>query len=85
MQKEKYIAVKSYDIVDWAYPEGYKEKLGFTDKCMQWIMIYVKSVKYFVRYNGNLLESFSPTWGLRQGDPSLHTFFFLWLMAWCIC
>ena len=71
MQKEKYIAVKSYDIVDWAYPEGYMEKLGFTDKCMQWIMRRVKSVKYFVRYNGNLLESFFADAWFGTGGPPL--------------
>ena len=69
MQKENYVPVKSYERVEWAYPEGDMGKLGFMDKWMKWIMKCVKCVKYFVCYNGNMLESFSPTCGLRQGDP----------------
>ena len=77
MQKEKYTAVKSYDIVNWAYPEGYMEKLGFTDKCMQRIMRFVKSVKYFVRYNGNLLESFfADLWFRTERPPLSLTYLF---------
>mgnify|MGYP001010734475 CR=1 FL=1 len=45
------------------------KRLGFAEKWIQWIMTCVKTVKYSVRFNGNLLQSFTPTCGLRQGDP----------------
>ena len=32
-------------------------------------MTCVTSVKFAVRFNGHLLQSFSPSQGLRQGDP----------------
>ncbi|XP_071678521.1 uncharacterized protein [Lolium perenne] len=60
---------KAYDRVDWLFLEGAMRKMGFCDKWTEWIMTCVRSVKFSVRINGHTHETFTPSRGLRQGDP----------------
>lgn len=69
---------KAYDRVDWTFLENTLHKMGFSHRWVQWIMSSVTMVKYSFKFNGNLLEAFSPTRGLRQRD-SLSPFLFLFV------
>jgi hypothetical protein len=60
---------KAYDRVDWNFLEGALPKLGFDNRWVSWIMNCVRYVKFSVLVNGQSWETFTPTRGLRQGDP----------------
>jgi hypothetical protein len=61
--------MKAYDRVEWAFLEAIMTKLGFSEAMVRLIMKCVSSVQFSVKVNGNLLPQFSPSRGLRQGDP----------------
>ena len=73
---------KAYDRVDWGFLNKVLLKLGFQSEWVQRVMSCVTFVRYSIRFNGVQSASFSPSRGLRQGDPLSRTYFCLLLMVY---
>jgi hypothetical protein len=61
--------LKAYDRVEWNYLQGVLQKLGFAQSWISSVMPCVSSVRYSVKVNGETSQFFTPTRGLRLGDP----------------
>lgn len=59
---------KAYDRVSWDIELTLRD-FGFPDGIINLILWCIKSSNLSILWNGNKLESFKPTRGLRQGDP----------------
>ena len=63
--------MKAYDRLEWDYLQPIMGKLGFATQWIQIVMAMVRSVSFSVLFNGEKLEQFGPSRGIRQGDPIL--------------
>nr|XP_040249295.1 secreted RxLR effector protein 78-like [Aegilops tauschii subsp. strangulata] len=61
--------MKAYDRLECSYLRAIMEKLGFATSWIDTVMAMVSSVSFAVLFNGERLERFYPSRGIRQGDP----------------
>eukprot|EP00253_Pinus_taeda_P020018 PITA_20018 len=70
---------KAYDKVSWSYLEAVLEAFGFSKQWIKWVLALIKSPRYSILVNGAPSAPFSPSRGIRKGDP-LSPFLFVILM-----
>ena len=60
---------KAYDRLEWSFIKMVLDHFGFPPNIVNLIMSCVTSTSIAILFNGNKLDSFHPSRGIRQGDP----------------
>jgi hypothetical protein len=67
---------KAFDKMEWSFLLAILTELGFHPKWINWIKLCISTSSFSVLQNGSPFGLFSPSKGLRQGDP-LSLFLFI--------
>lgn len=65
---------EAYNQVDWVFLENIVVGIGFSPSLTNLIMYFVRSTTISALWNGEKLDEFSRSHGLRQGDPLSHIY-----------
>jgi len=68
---------KYFDKLSWQYMEDLLLDFGFSKDWIYWIMNLISSTFLSIPVNGVSSQPFSPTRGIRQGDPLSPFIFFI--------
>jgi hypothetical protein len=71
--------LKAYDRVNWGFLKQVMVKLCFHSKFVQWIMIYITTVRYSVCFNETVLSPFRPLDVFIKVILYCLIYFFWWL------
>jgi hypothetical protein len=66
---------KSFEKLIWKYMKVLLSAFSFNKDWVSWILNLISSTFFSILFNGVPSQPFSPSLGIRQGDPLLHIIF----------
>ena len=68
---------KAYDRLEWSFVRIVLDHSGFPKNFSELILSCISTTSTSLLFNGSKLEAFTPSRGIRQGDPISPYFFLL--------